>query len=140
MDTLNKNMARQIAEAATEFQQQRTGHTPQSVTVVFDEDTLVITLHGALSPAEKVLAQTSAGATQVQEFHRQLFASSSDGLRLAIERIIGVDVLEAAGEVESATGAVIHSFASGTMVQVFHLAHKMPMESLFAGMPVPVAH
>ena len=50
----------------------------RSVTVVLSEDTLVITLHGALSPAEKALAQSPAGAAQVQEFHRQLFANSAD--------------------------------------------------------------
>jgi uncharacterized protein YbcI len=43
---------RQIARAAMKFEQQRTGHLPKSVTVVLSGETLVITLHGALSPAE----------------------------------------------------------------------------------------
>src|SRR4051812_3074478 len=59
-------MAQQIAHAATAFEQQRTGHTPQSVTVVLSEETLVITMHGALSPAERVLAGSLEGAAQVQ--------------------------------------------------------------------------
>jgi uncharacterized protein YbcI len=45
--------ARRIAQAANAFEEQRTGRSPQSVTVVLSEDTLVITLHGMLSPAEK---------------------------------------------------------------------------------------
>jgi len=45
--------ARRIARAANAFEEQRTGRSPQSVTVVLSEDTLVITLHGMLSPAEK---------------------------------------------------------------------------------------
>ena len=45
--------AKQIAQAAIDFEQQTTGHVPKSVTVVLSGDTLVITLHGALSPAEK---------------------------------------------------------------------------------------
>ena len=73
MEKLDPTMAQQIAQAAIAFQQQRTGHEPKSVAVVLSEDTLVITLHGALSPAEKALAQSPAGAAQVQEFHRQLF-------------------------------------------------------------------
>ena len=52
--------------------------------VVLSDSTLVVTLHGALSPAEKALAQSPAGAAQGQEFHRQLFASSSDALRQEI--------------------------------------------------------
>jgi uncharacterized protein YbcI len=123
MDTLQTTIvARQIAEAASKFQEQQTGHAPQSVTVVLGEDTLVITLYGALSPAEKVLAQSAAGAAQVQEFHRQLFASSSAALRQEIKRITGRDVQQAAAEVEPATGAVVHAFTTGNMVQVFHFA------------------
>ena len=78
MDKSNSTMAQQIAEAASAFEQLRTGHGPKSVTVVLSEETLVVTLHGALSPAEKALAQTPAGAAQVQDFHRQLFADSAD--------------------------------------------------------------
>lgn len=130
-------MARQIAEAASDFQQQRTSHTPQSVTVVLGDDTLVITLHGALTPAERALAQTPTGAAQVQEFHRQLFAASSDALREKIKRITGIDVQEAASEIEPATGAVVHAFTTGTMVQVFHLAQHLPEE--IPGEALPLA-
>src|SRR6185437_1407252 len=82
MDKSDSRMAQQIAQAAIAFEQRRTGtHVPRSVTVVLGEGTLVITLHEALSPAEKALATTPAGAAQIQEFHRQLFANSSDWLR-----------------------------------------------------------
>jgi hypothetical protein len=33
---------------------------------------------------------------------------------------------EAAAEVEATTGAVVHAFTSGTMVQVFRLAGRIP--------------
>lgn len=115
-------MAQRVALAATEFQEQRTGHAPKAVTVVLSEDTLVVTLHDALSPAEKAMAQSPEGAVQVQEFQRQLFLSSVDILRDEIRRITGVAVQEAAVEVETATGAVVHVFTTGTMVQVFQLA------------------
>jgi hypothetical protein len=77
MEKLDPSVAQQIAQAAIAFQQKRTGHTPQSVAVVLSGDTLLITLHGALSPAEKALAQNPEGAAQVQEFHRQLPAGST---------------------------------------------------------------
>ena len=80
-------MAQQMAQAAIAFQKQRTGHAPKAVTVVLSEDTLVITLHGAL-------AQSPAGAAQVQEFHRQLFTSAAESLRQEIKRITGVEVRE----------------------------------------------
>jgi uncharacterized protein YbcI len=129
VDNSKLTMAQQIAKAASAFEQLRTGHGPKSVTVVLSEDTLVVTLHGALSPAEKALAQTPAGAVQVQDFHRQLFTDSADSLRREIKRITGVNVREATAEVETKTGTVVHVFTTGTIVQVFLLAHGIPAET-----------
>ena len=129
MDISNSTMAQQIAEAASAFEHLRTGHVPKSVTVVLSGETLVITLHAALSPAERALAQTPAGAAQVQEFHRQLFTNSADTLRQEIKRITGVEVREATAEVETTTGTVVHVFTTGTVVQVFLLAHGVPAET-----------
>jgi uncharacterized protein YbcI len=114
-------MAQQVAQTASKLQLKRTGHAPKAVTVVLSEGTLVITLHGALTPAEQATALLPDGAAKVQEFHRRLFADSYDELRQEIERITGVNVREAAAEVEIATGTVVHAFTSGTMVQVFLL-------------------
>ena len=125
MPESKRTIAQQVAQAASVFQRQRTGHGPKAVTVVLSENTLVITLHGALTPAEQAMASDPAGAAQVQEFHRRLFADSSEALRQDIRRITGVDVREAAAEVETATGTVVHAFTSGTMVQVFLLSESV---------------
>jgi uncharacterized protein YbcI len=138
MDSLTSNMARDIALAASAFQYQSSGHKPQSVNVVLCDDTLVITLHGALSKAEIILAQTAAGAAKVQEFHRQLFAASSGALGQEIKRITGIDVQEAAAEVEPIPASVVHAFTTGTMVQVFHLALRLP-EAIHGAIVEPVA-
>jgi len=122
-------MAQQIAQAAMASEERRTGHRPQSATVVLSEDTMVITLRGALSPAEKVLAQTPKGAAQLQEFHRQLFSTSSEPLRQEIKKITGVEVRQATAEVEPTTGAVVHAFTTGTVVQVYLLAGDVPSEA-----------
>ena len=121
-----ETMAQQIAQAATAFQKQRTGHTPKSVSVVLSGDTLVVTLLGALSPAEQAMAQSPEGAAKVQEFHRELFQSASDTLRQEIKRITGVEVQKARAEVDPTTGTVVQVFTTGTMVQVFLLASKVP--------------
>ena len=115
-------MAQRVELAAAESQQIRAGHVPTAVTATVSDNVLVITLHDALSKAEKALAQTAEGAAQVQDFHRRLFQSSVDVLRSEIKRITGVAVREAAVEIETSTGAVIQTFTSGTMVQVFQLA------------------
>ena len=126
MKKTNATMAEEVAQAARHFQQQLTGHMPGLVTVALSGDTLVITMHDALTPAEIDMARSAVGATKVQEFHRQLFASSVESLRKEIKRITGVAVREAAAEVEAATGSVVQVFTSGTMVQVFQLAEGIP--------------
>ena len=129
MSIPNFTMAERVAHAVRDFEQQRTGHAPHSVTVALSEETMVFTVHGALTPAEKALSQTLRGAAQVQEFHRELFQHSLAPLRAEIERITGVAVREAIAEMEPSSGAVVQVFTSGTMVQVFQLAEGLSAET-----------
>jgi uncharacterized protein YbcI len=129
MNQMNQSesaMAKQVAQVAIAFQTEQTGHAPASVTVVLSEDTLVITMHDALTPAEKALSLSVDGAVRVQEFHRQLFLSSAAALRKEITRITGREVREAAAEVEPATGTVVHAFTTGNVVQVYMLSEIVP--------------
>ena len=129
MDSTKRTITDQVAQMASSLQQQRTGHAPKTVNVILSNDTLVVTLHEALSPAEQVMAKTPKGAARMQEFHRQLFQSSADSLRTEIKRITGRDVREAAAEIDSATGSVVHAFTTGAMVQVFLLTENALAES-----------
>ena len=125
----SKPTARAIAEAAHTLAHRQTGRVPKSVTAVLSEDTLVITLQGALSPAEEALAQSPEGAAEVQEFYRQLFSSSSNLLWQEIKRITGAEVREAAMEVAPTTGAVVQVFTTGAIVQVFLLGCRLPADN-----------
>ena len=122
-------VAQQVAQAASAFEQRLTGRAPRSVTVVLGQETLVITLHGVLSPAEQVLAQSPAGAVQVQELHQQLFTASLDWLENEIQRITGVAVREAHAEADTRSGTVVRVFTTGTVVQVFLLAGSVPADT-----------
>jgi uncharacterized protein YbcI len=68
------------------FQEQRTGYAAEAVAAVLRDDTLVGTLHEALSPVEKALSRTREGCAQVRD-HRQLFKGSVNLLRQEIKRI-----------------------------------------------------
>jgi uncharacterized protein YbcI len=114
-------ITRELAGIALAMQTERTGHTPKAVTVVASDETVVVTLHEALTPAEKMLARTESGASKVEDYHRALFAVSCDELRKEIQRLTGRRVREAAVVVEPATGAIVHAFTSGTLVQIFQL-------------------
>ena len=134
MEQSGSTVARRLAHAAVEFEHQRTGHAPESVTVVLSRETLVITLRGALSPAERAMAKDPAGAAKLQEYHTELFANASDPLRKEIKRITGVDVREASTEAEPKDGRVVGVFKAGTTVQVFLLSQNVPADS-WSGRP-----
>jgi hypothetical protein len=122
-------MAEQIAQAATTFQQQRTGHRAEI------GERGARRRHAGGHAARRIVAGRAGdgtspeGAAKVQEFHRQLFLNASDTLRQEIKRITGMEVREATAEVEPKTGAVVQVFTSGTMVQVFLLSGKCRPEA-----------
>ena len=129
------NFSKELAEIALTMQSERTGHTPKAVTVVASDETVVLTLHEALSPAERILARTESGAAKVEQYHRALFAVSCDELRKEIQRLTGRKVREAAVVVEPATGAIVHAFTSGTVVQIFQLEPHGVATHVAAGIP-----
>ena len=79
------------------------------------------------------MSKSAEGAAKVQEFHRQLLLNGSDTLRKDIRRITGMDVREATTEFDPKTGAVVHTFTSGTMVQVYQLSGHVPSGSFDDG-------
>lgn len=128
-------LSKELAQIAMAMQSERTGHSPKAVTVVASDETVVLTMHEALTPAEKILARTEDGAMKVEQYHRALFAVSCDELRKEIQRLTGRRVREAAVVVEPATGAIVHAFTSGTVVQIFQLEPHGMTAHVSAGVP-----
>ena len=87
-----------------------------------NEDTIVIALHGSLTAQEKALAQSPAGAAQVLEFHRQLFANASGPLFQEIKSITGMEVRDTTVEIEKKTGSVVQIFTTNTVAEEFLFA------------------
>jgi uncharacterized protein YbcI len=121
--------AKRIAEAARDFEDHLTGRAPKSVTVVLSEETLAITLHGVLQPAEKALARDAAGAVQVPDFHRQRSQTHASHCFKRSTKITGVEVGEAAAEIEPSTGTLVRLFTTGTVVEVFLFAPNVAASS-----------
>lgn len=135
MTEAGTSMAKELAEIALSMQASRTGHAPTAVTVVASDETVVVTMHEALTPAEKILARSERGASQVEDYHRALFAVSCEEMRKEIQRLTGRKVRESAVVVEPATGAIVHAFTSGTIVQIFQLEPHGMVTQLTAGGP-----
>ena len=129
MTQSESTIAKDVGRAAALAHLERTGLAPDSVAVVLSGQTLVVTLNGALSLAERNLAKTEEGAAKVQEFHRQLFISAMQPMREQIKKIVGVDVLEASTTIDPSTGIVVQMFATGSIVQVFMLSGHVATEA-----------
>ena len=119
---MDQDIATQLVRVASELQQQRTGHAHGVVNAILSGDTLVVRFDDALTAAEMALSRDPKGASQVQEFHRQLFLNSPEPMRQEIEQITGREVREAASEIETKSGSITHVFTTGAMVQVYLLA------------------
>lgn len=119
----------QVAHTVRDFQQQRTGHAPKSVTVVLSEGVMVVTLHEALTPSEILLCQTDKGLARLRDFHRDLIRGSLGPLGEEIERIAGVALQDVVADIESATGDIVHIFTSGPLLQVFKLNGGLSAET-----------
>ena len=128
-------MAQRIADAAIAYQMKWVSRAPESVTVELSADMLVITMHGESSPAGEAVARSSDGDARVQEFHRRLFASSSESMCQEIENITGAKVGESIAG--TAPAAVVQVFATGTMIQVFQLSRRVASDTWALPMPMP---
>jgi uncharacterized protein YbcI len=114
-------LSKDLSRIAMSMQAERAGHAPKAVDVIASDSTIVFTFQDALTPAEKILAQTESGAAKVEQYHRALFAVSCNELRKEIARLTGRRVREAAVVLEPVTGATVHAFTSGTIVHIFEL-------------------
>lgn len=104
------SQARQIARAVSAFERERAGRTPPSIAVALGGESLVVTLTGALSPAERAVARAPGGAALLQGLLRALFAAAGGPLRQEVARITGLEVREAGAELDGPTGAIVLAF------------------------------
>lgn len=108
----------QIAQGVWDFELERTGYAPEAVSVVLNNDILVIKRHRALAPAERFLAATD---DWLHGFPRDRLISPSDTIWQDIERITGREFYECTAETEHFASNIQHVFATGALVQVFRL-------------------
>ena len=134
------DQSQKIARAARAFEKRRTKHGRKWVAVFMNEDTIVIALHGSLTAAEKALAQSLAGAAQVREFHRQLFANASATLLRKIKSITGMEVRDTTAEIEPTTGSVVQVFTTDTVGEDFLLAPGGPAGTVRSACRIACGH
>lgn len=115
-------MIQQIARAAQAFEKGCALEARTWLVVFLNEDTIVIALHGSLTPAETASAREPAGARQVCAFHDRMFATkAAEPLLRKINALTGLFSRHTSAAVDLETGSVVQLFTSATAGKDFLL-------------------
>ena len=122
----SERLARTVAQVTASFEHLLLGRSPTSVSVVAEDDWMVVNLHEPLSPTEQRLARDDEGAHRVHDFHRYLFENTLDSLLRQIRRRTGVVLRGAIAHVDLQTGSVLKTLTTRPEVDLFLLGPGLP--------------
>lgn len=118
VEQLSSSLAKTIAR----FEEEEMGVRPSRVTVVVEEDLVIVHLREVLSPSERALARTEAGQAMLQRFNTLLFNSgSSPSVLEQVSQVLRREVVEVQTSLSSLSGSLVVVFSLGEELQ-FHEA------------------
>jgi uncharacterized protein YbcI len=92
---------------------------PSRVTVMVEEDLVVVHLREVLPPSERALARTEAGQALLQRFSTLLFNSgSSPSVMEQVSQVLRREVVEVQTSLSSLSGSLVVVFALGEALQL----------------------
>ena len=114
-----ERLKQQIVQAVSNFQRTQLSVTCKSITVDFHADTLVITLCGATSPAERDFARDRRTRELLEKFYDELFDVIKPILEARIQEILGRQVRRSRMKIDSESGAgvILLTFAGEACVE-----------------------
>jgi hypothetical protein len=128
-----ERLARRVAHAAGTFEHLLVGRVPLSVTVVADDDWMVLSIHEAFSAGERQAANHAnhanhgnGGFARVDAYHRHLFSHGLEALCGHVRTCTGVWFRGGAVHVDRATGSVLKTLTTRPAVDMFLLGEGVP--------------
>ena len=103
MNDSTATAARQVAETTITFEQQQTGHVPQSVTMILSDEMLAIALHAVLTPVEEAQVESPLKRSPGAEVSRTSIHEHR-GLTAAGQPTAWCETVPVTGEDEMITG------------------------------------
>jgi uncharacterized protein YbcI len=112
MDTPGQ-LKQRVVDAVGAFQRDQMSVSPESVTVDFHSNRVVVTLQGASSPAERAYARERSGREMLETFYDALFGAVKPTLETAIAEILGRPVQRSrlTVDAESGDGVILFTLA-----------------------------
>ncbi len=115
VEQLSSSLARTIAR----FEEEEMGVRPSRVTVMVEDDVVIVHLREVLSPSERALARTEAGQAMLQRFNTLLFNSgSSPSVMAQVAQVLRREVVEVQTSLSALSGSLVVVFALGEAVQL----------------------
>jgi uncharacterized protein YbcI len=118
--SMNKQdeLKQQILEAVSNFQRTQLAVTCKSLTVDLHPDTLVVTLCGATTPAERDFARDRRARELLEKLYDELFDVIKPILEAKIQEILGRQVRRSRMNIdpESGAGVILITFAGEACV------------------------
>ena len=116
MDT--KLLSDTLAEAIRKFEEEEMRVQPDHVTVMMEEDLVLVHVKGVLSSSERDLARTDAGQAILQRFNTLLFNSgSSPSVRELITESLKREVVDVQTALSPLTGSLAVVFSLGQALE-----------------------
>jgi len=81
-------LAQKIVRVISDFERKQMSLTPESISVSLEPDTLIVTLKGLTSPAERQLVRAGGSRELLEKFYAEVFASTRASLEAAVEEIL----------------------------------------------------
>ena len=108
-----EQLKQQIVQAVSSFQRTQLAVTCKSITVDLHPDTLVVTLCGATSPAERDFARDRRARELLEKLYDELFDVIKPILEAKIQEILGRQVRRSRMNIdpESGAGVILLTFA-----------------------------
>ena len=110
-----EELSAHLAATISRFEAEEMGARPTQVTVLPQEDLIMVHLKGVLSPSERELARTEGGQAILQRFNNMLFhAGSSPSIEDQVAAVVGREVIEVQTSLSPLTGSLVVVFSLGS--------------------------
>ena len=113
-----RELSASLAEAIERFEEEEMGVRPSQVTVMVEEDLVMVHLKGILSPSERELARTDEGQATLQRFNTLLFnAGSVPSIKEQVCGTLKREVVDVQSTLSPLTGSLVVVFSLGEVLK-----------------------
>ena len=114
-----KELSVALAERIIKFEKEEMGADPGGVTVLVEQDLVMVHIKEALSPSEKALARTQTGQAILQRFNNLLFNEGSvPSVKDQVAQTLKRKVLDVQTSLSPLTGSLVVVFMLGGVLEV----------------------